>query len=594
MMTAINGLMLAAGGSLAGLILIKVTVVAALGLAAAWLARRSRAAVRHALLTVMFGAMLVLPIASFVTPPVHVAVPVAVAGRAALPPVFDAMEVIPSVATAADAAGMKPATPQAFRFSPSVLLLGGWIIGTAGFLLPVLIGLWEIRSLRRSGLPWLDGQSIAETLELDAGIHGRVEVLLHEAVPGPITCGVLHPAIVLPLDAESWAQEDLSRAIVHELEHVRRSDSATRCLARAVCALYWFHPLTWIAWRKLLLEAERSCDDAVLRRSEATAYADQLVELAKRLPTARRSPHLAMANRSDLAARVGAVLDYRQRRGRAGTMLVAFVCAAAAVLIVAMSPLRLVAAPQSKSSPSPRNAQKFEVASVRLIDPNSNVNTNDPAFRTTPTVFPSNRLTMRFTNLQSLIREAYGVEYQYVVGGPDWLARQHYDLDAKVEGDARLTREQMQPLLKNLLEERFHLKTHHEQKIIPGYALVVAKGGARLQPNKGTPFAGAQGGYIIKFQNVSVADFARYYLAGPVKGPVIDRTGIKGMYDFDLKYGPHDADDPAWAQIPKDLYANLPDLFTVLEEKYGLKLVPEKVTVDTLVIDHVDKVPTEN
>ena len=106
-------------------------------------------------------------------------------------------------------------------------------------------------------------------------------MLLHEALPGPMTCGVLHPAIVLPPDAQIWDQEDLNRAIVHELEHVRRGDWVSHCLARAVCAVYWFHPLVWIAWRQLALEAERSCDDAVLGRSEATAYADQLVGLAQ-------------------------------------------------------------------------------------------------------------------------------------------------------------------------------------------------------------------------------------------------------------------------------------------------------------------------
>src|SRR6202050_2056045 len=134
-------------------------------------------------------------------------------------------------------------------------------------------------------------------------------------------CGVAHPAIVLSPDAQTWDGEDLGRAIVHELEHVRRRDWLSQCLARAVCAVYWFHPLVWIAWRQLALEAERACDDAVLGRSEAAAYADQLVGLARRLSmsaktaskmTAAKSPLLAMANRADLATRVGAVLDSGQ------------------------------------------------------------------------------------------------------------------------------------------------------------------------------------------------------------------------------------------------------------------------------------------
>lgn len=99
----------------------------------------------------------------------------------------------------------------------------------------------------------------------------------------------------------------------------------------------------------------------------------------------------------------------------------------------------------------------------------------------------------------------------------------------------------------------------------------------------------------MKWQNVSVEYFAKS-LENPVRRPIIDKTGIKGMYDFDLKYGPHGlaSEDPVFAKIPESAYTNLPDIFTVLEEQFGLKLVPEKVTIDTLVIDHVDKVPMEN
>jgi beta-lactamase regulating signal transducer with metallopeptidase domain len=133
-----------------------------------------------------------------------------------------------------------------------------------------------------------------------------------------MTCGVLNPAIVLPSNAEKWELEDLNRALIHELEHVRRLDRVSQCLARSVSAVYWFHPLVWIAWRRLTLEAERSCDDAVLGRSEPTAYADQLVRLAQRLSTAAKPPLLAMANRADLAARVGAILDGRSGVGGLG------------------------------------------------------------------------------------------------------------------------------------------------------------------------------------------------------------------------------------------------------------------------------------
>src|SRR5262245_7794995 len=78
--------------------------------------------------------------------------------------------------------------------------------------------------LRRTGIPWREAEWTAFSLAIEIGIRRRVGVLLHESVCGPMTCGTLHPAILLPIDAPSWTREELSRAIVHELEHVRRGD----------------------------------------------------------------------------------------------------------------------------------------------------------------------------------------------------------------------------------------------------------------------------------------------------------------------------------------------------------------------------------
>ncbi len=335
----------AIGSSLAASIIAKVTITTAFGLLAAWLARGNRAAVRHALLAAMFGVMLLLPAASLLMPPLQVGVRAVIENPTTFLPFGIGANAESSATTAGVGTRVAAVTPSVSQRSVSNLLLGSWAAGVVVFLLPVVVGLWQIRSLRRSGLPWRRGQSIVESLALHAGIHRRVEALLHETMPGPMMCGVVNPAIVLPRDAETWNSEDLNRAIVHELEHVRRLDSASRSVARAICAVYWFHPLVWIAWRKLVLEAERACDDAVLARSEATAYADQLVGLAKRMSAAQGSPVVAMASRADLATRVAAVLNARQQRGRAGMLALVLACAAAVVLVVAMSPLTLVAAP---------------------------------------------------------------------------------------------------------------------------------------------------------------------------------------------------------------------------------------------------------
>lgn len=364
MTTAITAVMLAGSGSLAVSMVVKATLIAALGLIGARLARGSRAAARHALLAATFAVLLILPAASLWAPPVRIALPATPPRRAAA--IAGPFRPLPS-ALPALSARVTPVSPGSAEFSPSTLLLAAWLAGVALFLLPVAMGLWQIGALRRSAAPWPQGQSIAGLLAAEAGIRRRVSVRLHPALSGPMTCGVLDPAIVLPEDAPGWTEEDLDRALVHELEHVRRADWLSHCLARMVCAAYWFHPLVWMAWRRFALEAERSCDDAVLRGAEPAAYADQLVGTARRLSAAAKAPLLAMANRADLTTRVGAVLDSRQRRGRAGVLAVAFACAAAVALVLALAPLTLVAAPQSTNSAAVAPVARFSANTMLVV-----------------------------------------------------------------------------------------------------------------------------------------------------------------------------------------------------------------------------------
>jgi len=230
-------------------------------------------------------------------------------------------------------------------------------------------------------------------------------------------------------------------------------------------------------------------------------------------------------------------------------------------------------------------AQSFEAAMFRLEDPHSTVDYNRPDAPNQNHTFPSNRFIMFHTMLKSLIADAWGVRYQNILGGPDWLNSQHYDLSAKVEGDALLTKLQMQPMLRNLLEERLNLAVHNEHRIVPGYALVIAKGGSKLKANTGAPYSGMNAGFEVKFQNASV-DAIAMAAEYETKQPVINRTGLTGKYDFDLRFT---RDSPT--DVPHPDYGSI---FVAIEKQLGLKLIPEKIPVDYLVIDHVERVPTGN
>ena len=348
----------------------KATLILALGLATMPLARRARASVRHLILAATFGTVLVLPLVVRTVPALTVPVPVlgeryveAVSRRAA------------RAAAVGDAA---VANDGALLPRPSLAMLARavWAGGTVLLLVLWAIDIRRLRTLRRGGLPWIAQRDLARSLAVACGVRRAVDVLLHEDVSSPLTCGIWRPAILLPVDATKWSAADLRRALVHELEHVRRGDWMMQCAARVACACYWFHPLAWMAWRRLRLEAERACDDAVVQGAECTAYAEQLVGLARRLSTVSALPSLAMASRSDLSVRVCSLLDATRRRGRAGRATIAGAIGAASLVVLVVAPLRAIAAPTAA-------AQRGETAQTRS-DAGAAVGSHDRSVRVRP------------------------------------------------------------------------------------------------------------------------------------------------------------------------------------------------------------------
>jgi uncharacterized protein (TIGR03435 family) len=152
-----------------------------------------------------------------------------------------------------------------------------------------------------------------------------------------------------------------------------------------------------------------------------------------------------------------------------------------------------------------------------------------------------------------------------------------------------------------LLKDRFHLLAHIEIKTLPVYDLVIAKGGSKLKedavplsnstdPGK-TPFNLKPGSFMISDSQMTGVAIPVSMLASnltfQVERNVIDKTGLTGRYDINLKW------TPAEQEGKTENSADAPDLFTALQEQLGLKLEPSKGPVDTLVVDHVE-MPTAN
>lgn len=370
-------------------ILAKATLFLLLGLCAVWLTRRARASVRHLLLAATFATLIVLPALVLVGPAVSVEV-AAIARNT--PPAAGAIQPLAestSITAPIAAADRTDRLGRSAMPSWPVIALTIWLAGALLVVLSTAIDLWRVRRIVRNGLPWPALQQRVATLATEARVRRPVLVLRHEQVMAPFMCGLWQPTIVLPGAATSWSDEDLTRALIHELEHVRRRDWIIQCAARLACGGYWFHPLVWIAWRRLSLEAERACDDAVVQRMEGTGYAEQLVVMAQHLSRAGAPAVLGMANRSDLASRVASILDAVQPRGRAGLARIATVIGAAVLIGAAIAPVRAVVPappPAAATTPASNRVTRLDVALVEaaadgdirtitaLIDGGANVN----------------------------------------------------------------------------------------------------------------------------------------------------------------------------------------------------------------------------
>jgi uncharacterized protein (TIGR03435 family) len=227
----------------------------------------------------------------------------------------------------------------------------------------------------------------------------------------------------------------------------------------------------------------------------------------------------------------------------------------------------------------------FEVASIR---PSVEQQAAGEGSSRSQLQFTADGLTMRNIDLSEMVEWAYGLEH-YQLQGSGMLDGQRYDVRAKAGGPVPLGT--LRLMLQNLLTTRFKVQLHHEQKTTSVYELRVAKGGPRLPHNKADTLPSSyprerfprvvEGGFL--FSNVSMTEFAQQLteLRG-IELPVVDRTGIQGIYDITLKSAASAILDP-----------DGPSLLTLIQEQIGLKLVSAKDPVDVLVVDHAEK-PSAN
>src|SRR5215471_6668171 len=191
-----------------------------------------------------------------------------------------------------------------------------WIAGVAASLGMLAVGLARLswiafRATRLMHGAWAEtGAELSHTFGLR-----RPPVLLHSAHKSLLV--TWRSKVLLPADALDWPADRIRIVLAHELAHVRRGDWLVQLAAEILRSAYWFNPLVWLACRRLRLESERACDDAVLGLGvDGSEYASELVTLARSFRSARQAfvPAAAIARPSSLERRVRAMLNAQLNR----------------------------------------------------------------------------------------------------------------------------------------------------------------------------------------------------------------------------------------------------------------------------------------
>ena len=255
---------------------------------------------------------------------------------------------------------------------------------------------------------------------------------------------------------------------------------------------------------------------------------------------------------------------------------------------------------------------EFEVASVkRAVDvpfrggiPISGPLAERLGFEGGPGSNTPGRIHYHGVSLKMLLARAHGMR-AYQISGPNWIETERYDIDAKYPADTQP--EEFRLMLQNLLADRFRLVLHRETRQMGRYRLVVAKDGPKLSPprklpeykddderiaamkanmeaRRRRPYSGASRGFGEA--SATMTKLAQD-LAGYLDRPVTDDTDLEGWYSFQLEWSPDESGtDPG--------ETSLPSIFVAVQQQLGLKLEPEKGSVEFLVIDGGEKTPVPN
>jgi uncharacterized protein (TIGR03435 family) len=199
----------------------------------------------------------------------------------------------------------------------------------------------------------------------------------------------------------------------------------------------------------------------------------------------------------------------------------------------------------------------------------------------------------RNVSLVDLTKFAYSMQLNQVIGLPAWANEKHFDISATMQPVGHPNGDQLRTMLRKLLADRFKLASHIEQRVLPVYTLTVAKPGLKAPVSDGKlngDFENeAPGGMKFGEHNATSKMWANYLQQALMNRPVVDQTALPDRYDFAVTFMPDDTMFGGRFHFPDSGENAAPNIYTALQEQLGLKLTPEKTSVDVLVIDHAEE-----
>jgi len=366
-------------------------------------------------------------------------------------------------------------------------------------------------------------------------------------------------------------------------------------------------------------ERERACDEEVLQLgSQPQVYAESILKICE---FCVGSPLACVAGvtGSDLKKRIANIMNKNiVRKLNFGKKLLLSTLGVAAIALPIVFGLAKPAHSQSQSSSQDMAVKTFNFTRGYQQVSVTAGETGNGVIQTRVLFQPDSFMAKNQT-LQELLKLAYGVQESQISGGPDWLTTARFNIEAKldestVSGLKKLGPEQQKIerdlMFQNLLADQFKVALHRESRLLPGYALVIAKNGPKVQASKpgdtypngikgfdGLPggphkFAFGPDGFTAQALGMS---FVAESLARHLGQPVVDRTGLTGDYDFTLKFSPEGttAHEENGRKVTttslSSVDAHNAALLSAIEEQLGLKVEPQTIPLPVLVIDRAEK-----